>query len=321
MSCVKVSIKPAGLSFQSLYITADSLPSSSFSMNYRNSHNISSIVTSPSQGSTSCGSSSSLASLQSPHQYHHSHHHNLLHPSSSTHHIHNHTRPAHHPKTQPLSLASPTSLLSPHSSRINNRGASEIIPRIYISDLSFAENPNQLASHRITHILSVLPDTIFSPPESVLTPQPKRLQVKIEDFPFAELAGHLPETTKWIRDALKENGETRVLVHCAEGISRSVSVVAAFLMAQFGWTPGEAVGFIKSKRRIADPNFGFVQQLHEYGRDELGQVQVQAQQQLGTSGMMGVKLPGFAIAGQVEGQTLSLMGSLLQSTSTMTSPP
>ncbi|KAF8889882.1 protein-tyrosine phosphatase-like protein [Infundibulicybe gibba] len=142
------------------------------------------------------------------------------------------------------------------------RPASEIIPRVYISDLAFAENAGCLSSHGITHILSTLPDTIVIPSEAALFPQPKRL-------PFAELAAHLPATTAWICDALRDP-EARVLVHCAEGISRSVSVVAAFLMAQYGWTPVEAIQHIKSKRRIANPNFGFVQQLHEYGRDALG---------------------------------------------------
>lgn len=60
------------------------------------------------------------------------------------------------------------------------------------------------------------------------------------------------------------------MVHCAEGISRSVSVVAAFLMAAYGWAPMDAVTYIKGKRRVANPNFGFVQQLHEYARNELG---------------------------------------------------
>jgi atypical dual specificity phosphatase len=96
------------------------------------------------------------------------------------------------------------------------------------------------------------------------------MQVRIEDLPFAELAGHLPGTTAFIRDALNSNPEARILVHCAEGISRSVSVVAAFLIAQYNWTPLEAVHYIKSKRRVANPNFGFVQQLHEYARDSLG---------------------------------------------------
>lgn len=168
------------------------------------------------------------------------------------------------------SFSSPSS--SSTSYRRMSRGyASEIIPRLYISDLSFAENPSLLASHRITHIVSALPDSISIPPPSVLPSQPVRMQVKVEDFPFAELAAHLPHTTKFIRDALKRDPEARVLVHCAEGISRSVSVVAAFLMYLYGWSPTEALGYIKEKRPVANPNFGFVQQLSEYGRDALGQ--------------------------------------------------
>ncbi|KAF9053325.1 protein-tyrosine phosphatase-like protein [Panaeolus papilionaceus] len=150
------------------------------------------------------------------------------------------------------------------------RNVSEIIPRLYISDLAFAESPALLSSYRITHIMSTLPDSIYCPPPSLLPMQPARLQVRIEDLPFAELAAHLPTTTKWISDALTSSPDARVLVHCAEGISRSVSVVAAFLMAQYGYAPLDAVQYIKSKRRVADPNFGFIQQLHEYSRDSLG---------------------------------------------------
>ncbi|KIK51375.1 hypothetical protein GYMLUDRAFT_143131, partial [Collybiopsis luxurians FD-317 M1] len=152
------------------------------------------------------------------------------------------------------------------------RGPSEIVSRVYISDLSFAENPSLLASYRITHILSILPETVCIPPNihSIIGYTPIHLQLPIEDFPFAELAAHLPTTTAFIRDALRGNPEARVLIHCAEGISRSVSVVAAFLMAQYGWTPKEAVGYIKQKRSIANPNFGFIKQLYEYGREGLG---------------------------------------------------
>ncbi|ESK91053.1 phosphatases II [Moniliophthora roreri MCA 2997] len=160
---------------------------------------------------------------------------------------------------------------SPH---VQPSQASEIVPRLYISDLSFAENPTLLAKYRITHILSILPERIAVHPDSdrILGYTPVRMQVCVEDFPFAELAAHLPTTTKFIRDALssKHGRETRVLVHCAEGISRSVSVVAAFLMAQYGWTPGEAVKYVKDKRKVANPNFGFVKQLYEYGRESLG---------------------------------------------------
>jgi atypical dual specificity phosphatase len=95
------------------------------------------------------------------------------------------------------------------------------------------------------------------------------MQIKLEDLPFAELVAHLPRTTTFIRDALTSNPESRVLVHCAEGVSRSVSVVAAYLMAEYGWLPNDALEYIRTKRVVANPNFGFVQQLHEYARNTL----------------------------------------------------
>ncbi|EAU80685.2 dual specificity protein phosphatase 13 [Coprinopsis cinerea okayama7 len=177
--------------------------------------------------------------------------------------------------TNTIAVSGPPSAspFSPSSNAPNLRNVSEIIPRLYISDLAFAENPSALSSYRITHVLSTLPDTIFCPPPTLLPLQPARLQIRVDDLPFAELAAHLPTTTAFIRDALAHNPEARVLVHCVEGISRSVSVVAAYLMAQYGWTPVEAVQFVKSKRVVADPNFGFVQQLHEYARTALGRQQ------------------------------------------------
>ena len=186
-------------------------------------------------------------------------------PSLSTSHPNGHLSLA---QVAPLPSANP---FSP-THHASTRGVTEIIPRLYISDLSFAENPACLSSHRITHVLSTLPDAIYIPPATLLHPHPPpvRLQVRVEDFPFAELAAHLPQTSAWIDDALSRDPNSRVLVHCVEGISRSVSVVAAYLIAHLGWTPNEALKFIKNKRRVAEPNFGFVQQLHEYARNSLG---------------------------------------------------
>jgi len=184
----------------------------------------------------------------------------------------NYPHPQHQWSLAPRGMTNATSSASPFSPSghaIPSLNVSEIVPRVYISDLAFAENPTLLSNYHITHILSTMPDKIFHPPPSLLPLQPTRFQVRIEDLPFAELAAHLPETTAFIHNALRSSPETRVLVHCAEGISRSVSVVAAYLMAQYGMTPNDAVMFIKGKRRAANPNFGFIQQLHEYARDSL----------------------------------------------------
>jgi len=176
------------------------------------------------------------------------------------------------------------------------RTASEIVPRVYVSDLAFAETASCMASLRITHVLSVLPENVSLPPgfsqssssrppysssslsqyPSAAYPQaharhpPTHLRLPIEDSPFAELAGHLPEATAFIRAALASSPHARVLVHCVEGVSRSPSVVAAYLMSEWRCSAGEAVRWVSSKRRGVNPNFGFLDQLNEYGRERLG---------------------------------------------------
>ncbi|KAJ8590474.1 phosphotyrosine protein [Rhizopogon salebrosus TDB-379] len=138
-------------------------------------------------------------------------------------------------------------------------GASEILSRLYVSDLCFAENPVALATLGVTHILSAMRGYVAIPHDLPI----HRAQYPLEDLPFSELAAHLPSTTAFIRSALHDPN-ARVLVHCMEGVSRSTSVVCAFLIAEYGWTPTQAIQFVKSRRRSAEPNFGFVQQLQEY---------------------------------------------------------
>jgi atypical dual specificity phosphatase len=153
---------------------------------------------------------------------------------------------------------------------------SEIIPgKLYISDLSFAENPVHLSKYGITHILSTLSDKVKVPSGSVMKRKIDitHKQIHIDDLPFAELIGFFPETTSFISEALAPSSldaekDNKVLVHCHEGISRSTSVVSAYLMQKYGMSPQEALAYVKSKRRVADPNLGFVQQLNEY-RDQL----------------------------------------------------
>ena len=57
---------------------------------------------------------------------------------------------------------------------------------------------------------------------------------------------------------------TRPQVHCAMGISRSATVVSAYLVATTLMHPHEAIEFVQSKREIVCPNLGFRRQLDVY---------------------------------------------------------
>ncbi|KAK3376093.1 protein-tyrosine phosphatase-like protein [Lasiosphaeria ovina] len=54
----------------------------------------------------------------------------------------------------------------------------------------------------------------------------------------------------------------RVLVHCSEGVSRSPTVVVAYLMRKHRSTAAAVLRDVKRRRRVVDPNCNFLEQLH-----------------------------------------------------------
>merc|ERR1712131_451259 len=71
-------------------------------------------------------------------------------------------------------------------------------------------------------------------------------------------------TTKVISSAV--NKSERVLVHCHKGVSRSSSIVLAYLISKsgLGMTMSEASRLVKSSRQVAKPNLGFIKQLYRW---------------------------------------------------------
>ncbi|KAK8768842.1 hypothetical protein V5799_014694 [Amblyomma americanum] len=67
------------------------------------------------------------------------------------------------------------------------------------------------------------------------------------------------EAAEFIDSALAEPGG-RVLVHCHQGISRSATLVLAFLMLRRRLSARDAVRLVRGKREIV-PNRGFLRQL------------------------------------------------------------
>ena len=194
------------------------------------------------------------------------------HPLSYSHSQHvQYQLPQPHPYSQPQasgpgsalgSIAPSRSSMSSSSAHHNHDHISEILPRLYISDIQTAEDAALISSLGITHVLSAMPGHVALPP----TVTAHAVQVPLHDAPFAELAAHLPCTTRYIARALRSSPDARVLVHCAMGTSRSVAVVCGYLIAAHHLHPSQALEFVRARRAAAAPNRGFIDQLHEYHR-------------------------------------------------------
>jgi len=138
--------------------------------------------------------------------------------------------------------------------------ATEIVSRLYIADLYTATNPTLLRQLNATHIVSVMPGEIDLPAWDPA----RHIQLSVEDMPFFEIVPYLQTAVYWISRALASSPDARVVVHCFQGISRSSTIVAAYLIASRAMSVKQAIAYLKARRPIADPNFGFVSQLQEF---------------------------------------------------------
>lgn len=127
------------------------------------------------------------------------------------------------------------------------------LPHLPISCLS----PHSAFSTRVSHIVNVTREIDNFFPESL-----KYLNVRVYDEETTDLLSHWKETYRFISNARKQN--TRVLVHCKMGVSRSGSTVIAYAMKEYGWSLEEALRYVKEKRSIVHPNPGFMRQLLIY---------------------------------------------------------
>ncbi|KAJ7035600.1 protein-tyrosine phosphatase-like protein [Mycena alexandri] len=147
------------------------------------------------------------------------------------------------------------------------RLASLIVPRVYLSDYFTARDPKQLSRLKITHVVSVLereptiPDYI---------PDNHKLHISVADRADVDIQQYLTQTTAFITAALEENEENNVLVHCFQGVSRSATVVCAYIVATTTLTATESITYAQAKRSVVCPNLGFRNQLQAWSQQFYG---------------------------------------------------
>ena len=132
-----------------------------------------------------------------------------------------------------------------------------IIPGLFLSGIAVARNPIKLSDLGITKIVCCCMWSEFPPSDEIKSIQ--YFRVEVEDMSREPIDMFFDEACDFISESLESN--EGVLVHCRSGVSRSSTIVLAFLIQNMGMRLFDAFFLLRSKRSIVTPNIGFMGQL------------------------------------------------------------
>ncbi|CAD8146342.1 unnamed protein product [Paramecium octaurelia] len=132
------------------------------------------------------------------------------------------------------------------------------IAGLYLADIDCALSLDLLQSLQIGALLSVIDEPKVDASAYII-----HEVINIPDCTQQNIQDYFPQTNQFIE---QHRQHTNVMVHCFAGISRSASVIIAYLMFKFQWGFQTALNYVVSKRPQVKPNFGFIQQLIQYDK-------------------------------------------------------
>ncbi|XP_029470550.1 dual specificity protein phosphatase 10-like isoform X2 [Rhinatrema bivittatum] len=137
---------------------------------------------------------------------------------------------------------------------------STILPFLFLGNEKDAQDLEHMASLNIGHVINVTTHLPLYHPGTLCY---KRLPAT--DSGKQNLRQYFEEAFEFIEEA-HQCGKG-VLIHCQAGVSRSATIVIAYLMKHTLMTMGDAYKYVKGKRPVISPNLNFMGQLLEFETD------------------------------------------------------
>ncbi|CAG2114918.1 unnamed protein product, partial [Medioppia subpectinata] len=156
------------------------------------------------------------------------------------------------------SLVNPTSTLGSVTGSAKLNEMDRIMSALYSGGDLPVTNESILRASNIGTILTVM-DTCI--PNEHRFPGIAYHWISAVDDESQDLLTHFPTAYYIINDALNSSLGAGVYVHCGDGISRSATIVIAYVMSRLGVPYESARALVATSRAIIDPNVGFVRQL------------------------------------------------------------
>ena len=138
---------------------------------------------------------------------------------------------------------------------------SSITDSIYLGNYDFASDREKLQNSGITSIL-----VCGSSLKPYFPNDFNYHQLPIEDKTEQDISKFFAEAWDFIETERSHNSDSKILVHCHAGVSRSSSVVISYLMKKLNMGYKQAFDFVKARRPSIYPNEAFVLQLKSYQR-------------------------------------------------------
>lgn len=137
---------------------------------------------------------------------------------------------------------------------------SQILPGIYLGNYINANNLEEIRRLRINYILNCASDIKINNLPTDL----KYCHLDMIDSPQLNIFQYFGKAFAFIESARKNN--CNILIHCKLGISRSTSILIAYMIKHYGYSVKKSLDLIKSKRKQVNPNNGFINQLYSFER-------------------------------------------------------
>ncbi|XP_051533544.1 dual specificity protein phosphatase 10-like [Myxocyprinus asiaticus] len=164
----------------------------------------------------------------------------------------------------PLSSSLPASLSdeSVMTPDVENAVISAILPFLYLGNERDAQDLDLLLRLNIGYVVNV---TSHLPLYHLDTGLVRYKRLPATDNSKQNLRQYFEEVFEFIEEA--HQCGRGVLVHCQAGVSRSVTIVIAYLMKHTLMTMTDAYKYVRGRRPVVSPNLNFMGQLLEFERD------------------------------------------------------
>jgi protein-tyrosine phosphatase len=140
--------------------------------------------------------------------------------------------------------------------------ANQILPGLWLGSIHSVKHYRSLIDAGITHVITVMAHDEVVERNIEIPDGIGWTIISVEDNSVNHLYDHLDSALSMIEAVVQGGG--RILVHCIGGISRSPTVVTAYIMWKLGLRLTAALAYVRERRPCIEPNWTFYGDLQQF---------------------------------------------------------